>query len=151
MSLSGYANSQTLYDAVRYAFNLDITLFAATGNGNGGTVGYPAAWSEVIAVGRPRSRLEQGGQTSEKPGSPASRRCPDRVEFRVLRRERDVRLSPSRCLFADRGHLPDTLPPSRSPAGSIGRRRNSRPHLQRGDAASPGLLGAPRHAGCLPW
>jgi subtilisin family serine protease len=51
MSLGGYANSQTLYDAVRYAFNFDITMFAASGNGNSNSVAYPAAWSEVIAVG----------------------------------------------------------------------------------------------------
>jgi subtilisin family serine protease len=51
MSLGGYGNGQTLYDAVRYAFNLDVTLFAATGNANNGTIGYPARWSEIIAVG----------------------------------------------------------------------------------------------------
>lgn len=50
MSLSGYGNSQSLYDAVRYAYNLDVTLFAAAGNADG-SVTYPARWSEVIAVG----------------------------------------------------------------------------------------------------
>jgi subtilisin family serine protease len=51
MSIGGFTNTQALYDAVRYAFNLDCTMFAATGNANASTIGYPAAWSEVIAVG----------------------------------------------------------------------------------------------------
>ncbi len=51
MSLGGYGNTQVLYDAVRYAFNLDCTMFAATGNANAASIDYPSAWSEVIAVG----------------------------------------------------------------------------------------------------
>jgi subtilisin family serine protease len=51
MSLGGYANQQALYDAVRYAFNLNCSMFAATGNGNASSIAYPSAWSETIAVG----------------------------------------------------------------------------------------------------
>lgn len=50
MSL-GTGASQVLLDAVRYAFNLDCTMFAATGNANASSIDYPARYDEVIAVG----------------------------------------------------------------------------------------------------
>jgi subtilisin family serine protease len=50
MSLGNYADSQFLHDAIRYAFDRDIVLIAASGNDNTERPGYPAAYPEVFAV-----------------------------------------------------------------------------------------------------
>jgi thermitase len=49
LSLGGTTNSQTLHEAIQYAYNKNITIVAAAGN-NGGAVLYPAAYPETIAV-----------------------------------------------------------------------------------------------------
>lgn len=50
MSLGNYAESSFLHDAIKYAYNHDVVLVAATGNDNSGDPGYPAAYPEVLAV-----------------------------------------------------------------------------------------------------
>jgi thermitase len=50
MSLGNYANAEFLHDAVKYAFDRDVILIAATGNDNTEEPGYPAAYPEVLAV-----------------------------------------------------------------------------------------------------
>ncbi|WP_135827042.1 S8 family peptidase [Halorussus ruber] len=52
MSLGGSSGSSTLYDAIQYAYDSGVTLVAAAGNSGPCTdcVGYPAAYSEVMAV-----------------------------------------------------------------------------------------------------
>jgi subtilisin family serine protease len=49
-SLGGYADSQTLRDAVNYAVALNTTLVGGAGNDNLGDAFYPAAYDNVIAV-----------------------------------------------------------------------------------------------------
>lgn len=49
LSLGGEEPSSLLRDAVRYAYNRGALIVAATGN-NGGSVLYPAAYPEVMAV-----------------------------------------------------------------------------------------------------
>ncbi len=51
MSLGNYADSEFLHDAVKYAFDRDVILVAATGNDNTENPGFPAAYEEVLAVG----------------------------------------------------------------------------------------------------
>lgn len=51
LSLGNYAEAQFLHDAIRYAYNRDVVLIAATGNDHTETPGYPAAYDEVLAVG----------------------------------------------------------------------------------------------------
>ncbi len=50
MSLGNYADAQFLHDAIRYAYERDVVLIAATGNDNTSDPGYPAAYPEVLAV-----------------------------------------------------------------------------------------------------
>nr|WP_275983881.1 S8 family peptidase [Paenibacillus hamazuiensis] len=50
MSLGNYADAQFLHDAIRYAFDRDVVLIAASGNDNTDRPGYPAAYPEVFAV-----------------------------------------------------------------------------------------------------
>jgi thermitase len=50
LSLGNYAAAQFLHDAVKYAFDKDVVLIAATGNDNTEQPGYPAAYPEVFAV-----------------------------------------------------------------------------------------------------
>ncbi|WP_438446249.1 S8 family peptidase [Gorillibacterium sp. sgz5001074] len=50
MSLGNYADAQFLHDAVRYAYDKDVVLIAASGNDNTERPGYPAAYPEVFAV-----------------------------------------------------------------------------------------------------
>lgn len=55
LSLGGSFPSETLKDAVAYAFNKGVTVIAAAGNDGPETVTYPAAYNEyVIAVGATR-------------------------------------------------------------------------------------------------
>jgi len=50
MSLGNYADANFLHDAVKYAFDHDVVLIAASGNDNTDKPGYPAAYPEVLAV-----------------------------------------------------------------------------------------------------
>jgi thermitase len=49
LSLGSNIDSQTLHEAIQYAYNKNVTIVAAAGN-NGGAVLYPAAYPETIAV-----------------------------------------------------------------------------------------------------
>lgn len=50
MSLGNYADAQFLHEAVKYAYDRDVVLVAATGNDNTERPGYPAAYPEVLSV-----------------------------------------------------------------------------------------------------
>lgn len=50
MSLGNYAEAEFLHDALKYAFDHDVVLVAASGNDNTERPGYPAAYPEVLAV-----------------------------------------------------------------------------------------------------
>lgn len=50
MSLGNYADAEFLHDAIRYAYDRDVVLIAASGNDNTERPGYPAAYEEVFAV-----------------------------------------------------------------------------------------------------
>ena len=50
LSLGGSASSQTLQDAVNYAWNRNVIVIAAAGNNGNNTPVYPAAYNNVIAV-----------------------------------------------------------------------------------------------------
>jgi len=55
MSLGGSSGSQTLEDALAYAYQKGVTIVAAAGNDGHGSVSYPAAYDQyVIAVGATR-------------------------------------------------------------------------------------------------
>jgi serine protease len=54
LSLGGPDYSQTLEDAVNYAYAHGVTVVASSGNDNSGSVGYPAAYVNAIAVGAVR-------------------------------------------------------------------------------------------------
>lgn len=51
LSLGNYAQAAFLHDAIRYAYDRDVVLVAATGNDHTESPGYPAAYEEVLAVG----------------------------------------------------------------------------------------------------
>lgn len=59
MSLGNYADAQFLHDAIRYAFDRDVVLIAASGNDNTERPGYPAAYPEVFAVAATDSRQQK--------------------------------------------------------------------------------------------
>lgn len=50
MSLGNYADANFLHDAIKYAYDHDVVLIAASGNDNTATPGFPAAYPEVFAV-----------------------------------------------------------------------------------------------------
>lgn len=50
MSLGNYADAQFLHEAIKYAYDRDVVLIAATGNDNTERPGYPAAYPEVLSV-----------------------------------------------------------------------------------------------------
>ncbi|MBP1999184.1 subtilisin family serine protease [Paenibacillus shirakamiensis] len=50
LSLGNYADAQFLHEAIKYAYNKDIVIVAATGNDNTERPGYPAAYPEVLSV-----------------------------------------------------------------------------------------------------
>lgn len=50
MSLGNYADAQFLHEAIKYAFDRDVVLIAATGNDNTERPGFPAAYPEVLSV-----------------------------------------------------------------------------------------------------
>lgn len=51
LSLGAASSSQTLKDAVDYAWNKGVVLVAAAGNSNSSSFSYPASYTNVIAVG----------------------------------------------------------------------------------------------------
>lgn len=61
MSLGNYAEAEFLHDAIRYAYDHDVVLVAATGNDNTENPGYPAAYPEVIAVSATNSSGNKAG------------------------------------------------------------------------------------------
>jgi len=50
----GYNPGSTVSNAITYAYNAGVVLLASSGNSGTGTVSYPAAYSQVIAVGATR-------------------------------------------------------------------------------------------------
>ncbi|MGD8627540.1 MAG: S8 family serine peptidase, partial [bacterium] len=50
----GYNPGSTVQNAITYAYNAGVVLLASSGNAGVSTVSYPAAYSEVIAVGATR-------------------------------------------------------------------------------------------------
>ncbi|GGD71311.1 S8 family peptidase [Paenibacillus nasutitermitis] len=50
MSLGNYAEAEFLHDAIKYAYDHDVVLIAASGNDNTDRPGYPAAYPEVFGV-----------------------------------------------------------------------------------------------------
>lgn len=50
MSLGNYAKAEFLHEAIKYAFDHDVVLIAASGNDNTEQPGFPAAYPEVFAV-----------------------------------------------------------------------------------------------------
>ncbi|MGF7046117.1 subtilisin family serine protease [Paenibacillus sp. DS2015] len=59
MSLGNYADSEFLHDAVKYAYDRDIVLIAATGNDNTERPGYPAAYPEVFSVSATDANMQR--------------------------------------------------------------------------------------------
>jgi type VII secretion-associated serine protease mycosin len=59
MSLGNYADAQFLHDAIRYAYDKDVVLIAASGNDNTERPGYPAAYPEVFAVAATDSKQQK--------------------------------------------------------------------------------------------
>lgn len=50
LSLGNYMASEFLHDAIKYAYDRDVVIIAASGNDNTIDPGYPAAYPEVLAV-----------------------------------------------------------------------------------------------------
>lgn len=59
LSLGNYADAQFLHEAIKYAFNKDVVIIAATGNDNTERPGYPAAYPEVLSVSATDSSLNK--------------------------------------------------------------------------------------------
>lgn len=59
MSLGNYAQADFLHDAIKYAYERDVVLIAASGNDNTERPGYPAAYPEVFAVAATNSNKEK--------------------------------------------------------------------------------------------
>lgn len=59
LSLGNYADANFLHEAIKYAFNKDIVLIAATGNDNTERPGYPAAYPEVLSVSATNSSMDR--------------------------------------------------------------------------------------------
>ncbi|ALV63486.1 peptidase S8 and S53, subtilisin, kexin, sedolisin [Thermococcus sp. 2319x1] len=66
MSLGG-SKSTTLYNAVRYAYSYGVVLVAASGNEGAPYPSYPAAYSEVIAVGAIDSNYRIASFSNRRP------------------------------------------------------------------------------------
>jgi len=72
MSIGGSVGSQTLADAISYAYGKGVVLVAAAGNGGDGSsstieTSYPAAYPEVIAVGAVDATLKVASFSSSAP------------------------------------------------------------------------------------
>lgn len=50
LSVGNYNPSEVLHDAIKYAYEKDVVMIAATGNDNTSQPSYPAAYPEVIGV-----------------------------------------------------------------------------------------------------
>lgn len=59
MSLGNYAQADFLHDAIKYAYDRDVVLIAASGNDNTERPGYPAAYPEVFAVAATNNQKEK--------------------------------------------------------------------------------------------
>lgn len=59
LSLGDDQHSDLLYEAIRYAYEHDVVLVAASGNDNVSKPMYPAAYPEVLAVGAVNQRNEK--------------------------------------------------------------------------------------------
>ncbi|REK77390.1 S8 family peptidase [Paenibacillus paeoniae] len=59
MSLGNYAQADFLHDAIKYAYERDVVLIAASGNDNTERPGYPAAYPEVFAVAATNNNKEK--------------------------------------------------------------------------------------------
>lgn len=59
LSLGNYAQASFLHDAIKYAYDKDVVLVAATGNDNTERPGYPAAYPEVFAVSATDSSMHR--------------------------------------------------------------------------------------------
>lgn len=59
LSLGNYAEAQFLHDAIKYAYDQDVVVIAATGNDNTERPGYPAAYKEVLSVSATDSNLKR--------------------------------------------------------------------------------------------
>ncbi|MEK3881600.1 S8 family peptidase [Paenibacillus sp. PL2-23] len=59
MSLGNYAEAEFLHDAIKYAYERDVVLIAASGNDNTERPGYPAAYPEVFAVAATNNNKEK--------------------------------------------------------------------------------------------
>jgi thermitase len=59
MSLGNYAQADFLHDAIKYAYDHDVVMVAASGNDNTERPGYPAAYPEVFAVAATTSKKER--------------------------------------------------------------------------------------------
>lgn len=59
MSLGNYAQADFLHDAIKYAYERDVVMIAASGNDNTERPGYPAAYPEVFAVASTNSKKEK--------------------------------------------------------------------------------------------
>ncbi len=59
MSLGNYAEAEFLHDAIKYAYEHDVVMVAASGNDNTERPGYPAAYPEVFAVAATTSSKER--------------------------------------------------------------------------------------------
>lgn len=59
MSLGNYAEADFLHDAIKYAYERDVVLVAASGNDNTERPGYPAAYPEVFAVAATNNNKEK--------------------------------------------------------------------------------------------
>lgn len=59
MSLGNYAQADFLHDAIKYAYDRDVVLVAASGNDNTERPGFPAAYPEVFAVAATNNKKEK--------------------------------------------------------------------------------------------
>lgn len=59
LSLGNYADANFLHEAIKYAYNKDIVIVAATGNDNTERAGYPAAYPEVLSVSATNYNMER--------------------------------------------------------------------------------------------
>lgn len=59
LSLGNYADAEFLHEAIKYAYDHDVVLIAATGNDNTERPGYPAAYPEVLSVSATDYQLQR--------------------------------------------------------------------------------------------
>ncbi|AWB45393.1 peptidase S8 [Paenibacillus sp. CAA11] len=59
LSLGNYAQANFLHEAIKYAYDHDVVLIAATGNDNTERPGYPAAYPEVLSVSATDAKMKR--------------------------------------------------------------------------------------------